>query len=178
MLEDYDILYLLHYGVYRPSPTDSRLQILKGKPGKRVWRGYSIGKRPVPYGYVESECLLTLSALGVRIKRVNDIREAAEWLGVLYRWWDKPWRKHKGLRSFDNSGDLGLMPEIDPDLLIRAKVAAAFPGIQFERAMAIAKYFKSVEDMILANEEDWLEIRGIGKTIAKAARRAIVKRGR
>lgn len=168
MVDEYDVTWVLHYGKYQSSPRDGSLQILRGKR----WRNHRIGDRPVPYGYIEA-LLLTLTAAGVHVKRVIDIREAAEWIGVLYRWWSKPWSKHRGLRTFDNSRDLGLMPGMDAGLMMRARVAAQLPGVGFERALSAARHFTSIQDMINAGPDEWEGIPGIGRVIAKAVREAV-----
>ena len=170
MLEEFDISWLLHYGRYRPSSVTGGLQVL-GK--NNAWRNYSIGSRPVPYGYVES-MLLTLSALGIKIKRVSTEAEAARWIGVLSRWWQKDWKEHKGMRAFDKSRDLGLLPHMNQGEALRAKVAAQLPGIGFERALLVAKHFHSVSDMVQASVAEWENVEGIGKVIAKAVRRALL----
>jgi hypothetical protein len=166
MLEAYDVSWLLIHGTYRPG-LDGRLQMLRGKG----WKSISLGKRAVPYGYLEG-LLFDLAALGVRVKQVRDLAEAAFWLGVLHRWWSKPWHKHKGLRTFDQSRNISLMPGVDPETLLRARVAAQLPGVGFERALSVARHFPSIVDMINADASEWEQVPGIGKVIARAVWRA------
>jgi ERCC4-type nuclease len=195
MLAAYDINWLLYYGQYRAG-TGGALEIpgrgrstrvgkRKGKGAgagkplrttsstpRTTWRTLKLGKRPVPYGYLEG-FLFDLAAMGVCVKHTRDVREAAVWLGCLERWWSKPWGKHKGMRTLDNSQGLSLMPGIDDDERLRAKVAAALPGIGFERAVAAAKYFGSVSALVNAGEREWAQVPGVGKVIAKAVTRAV-----
>jgi ERCC4-type nuclease len=167
MLATYDINWLLYFGSYRPGK-DGRLEIRAGDK----WKALKLGDRPVPYGYMEA-LLLDLAALGVHVHRVHDIREAAQWLGVLYRWWSKAWSKHHGMRTLDNSRDLSLMPGMDADTLQRAKVAAQLPAVGFERALAAAQHFSSVSAMINASPDEWAQVPGIGKVVARAVVEAI-----
>lgn len=167
MLDDYDVVYLLYYGVYRPSVRGEDLQIRKGKR----WVGYRIGKRTVPYGYVE-QMLMTLSALGVRIKHVHDTREAAKWLGELHRWWSKKWEEHRGLKVFDNSRQPSMMPGVDRETMVKAMVASQLPGVGYKRAMAAARYFASIREMVNAGAEEWEKVEGVGKVVGKAVEEA------
>ena len=169
MLRDYDVSWLLHYGRYRVCPVTGALQILRKN---NSWVSHKIGERAVPYGYLE-KWLLTANALGIHIKRVITEAEAAAWIGCLDRWWSKPWEKHRGMHSFDNSGDLGLLPTMDPATKLRAKVAAQLPGVGFKRAIDVAKHFGSVSAMIGASIKDWEEIPGVGRVIARAAWEAV-----
>ncbi len=168
MLKTYDVSWLLQYGTYRPSPTDGSLQIRK----KGKWTSFAIGSKYVPYGYIEA-LFFDLAALGVKVKHVSDMAEAAAWLGVLYRWWQKPWKAHKGMRTFDRSRDVTLMPSMDQDVYLRAKIAAQLPGVGFERAVAVANHFTSVVHMVTADEGEWAKVPGIGKVVARSAVRAM-----
>ena len=169
MLEEYDVSWLLHYGRYRPCSVTGNLQVL-GK--NNAWKNYKLGSRLVPYGYIES-MLNTIVGLGIKVKRVATYYEAAQWIGILYRWWQKDWKKHKGMRAFDNSRNLGLLPHMNQGQALRAKVAAQLPGVGFERALAAAKHFTSVEQMILADPSEWAAIPGIGKVVASAVKNAV-----
>jgi ERCC4-type nuclease len=168
MLEDYDVSWLLYYGLYRPGLKDGALQLRRG----RAWKSYKLGKRAVPYGYVES-FLLTLTSAGLHVKHVADAREAAAWLGVLHRWWSKSWSQHRGLRTFDQSRDVSLMPGMDSHTHLRARVAAQLPGVGFERAVAAANHFGSVRELINAGPADWEGVPGIGKVIARVVKEAV-----
>jgi ERCC4-type nuclease len=162
LLATYDVAWLLYFGSYRPG-RDGRLEVRRGK----MWREFRLGTRPVPYGYVES-FLLDCSAIGVRVRYAYDAREACAWLGVLHRWWSKPWSQHKGMRTLDNSRELSLMPNMDGPTHLRAKVAAQLPGVGFERALAAAEHFSSVCEMVCADAAEWARVPGIGKVVAKA----------
>lgn len=173
MAENYAVSWLLYYGVYRPSPVDGTLQIFRGK--QRGWVTYRIGSRAVPYGYVES-FLLTLTAVGVNVKRVQHmmkedaLAECAEWIGVLARWWSKPWAKHRGMHAFDFSGAMAMgMPGIDEHTKMLARFAMQLSGVGYDRALNVARHFSSIAEMVGADEKEWARIDGIGKVIAGSA---------
>lgn len=167
MLDTYQVCWLLYFGEYRPG---DRGQLLLRKGAG--WRTMRLGKRDVPYGYVEG-FLLDLAAVGFRIKHCHDQASAAVWLGVLHRWWSRPWLAHKAMRTLDHSREISLMPGMTPDQHLRAKVAAALPGVGFERAIAAARHFTTVSDMINATSDEWAHVPGIGKVIARAVATAV-----
>ena len=167
MLKTYDVVWMLSYGKYIAG-RDGALKILRGSR----WRPMQLGKRLVPYGYLES-FMIGLAAIGIHWKHTQSIQEAAQWLGVLERWWAKPWSAHKGMRTFDNSREMTLIPGGDSDMLQRARVAAQLPGVGFERALAAARYFGSVTEMVNAGAAEWVKVEGIGKVVAKAVERAV-----
>lgn len=172
MLQHFDASWLLVYGVHRPDPETGALQVLKrdhndkGEHGfKGKWLNHYLGSSPVPYGYMES-FLLTLTAAGLRVKQVSTMAEAAEWIGVLARWWSKPWDKHRSLRTFDNSSVISV-PSEDPQVVARANFAKGLPGIGYERALAAAKHFPSIQAMVNAPIQEWEKVPGIGKVLAR-----------
>lgn len=167
MLDTYQVNWLLYYGEYRPGD-DGRLMLRKGAG----WKSMKLGKRPVPYGYLES-FLCDMAAIGFNIKHTHDVRTAAVWLGALHRWWSKRWTDHKGMRTLDHSREISLMPGMTPEIHLRAKVAAQLPGVGFERAISAARHFASVVDMVTATSDEWARIPGIGKVIGKAIATAV-----
>lgn len=176
MLESYDVCWLLYYGIYRPGPRpDFKLQIFKGvdKRGKEVWENYSIGSREFPYGYLE-KFLMTLTAAGFHIKHVMSISEGVNWITCLYEWWSKPWNKHKGLNTFDNSRNIVKVPGMNSRQLAIARVANALPvRIGYQKAVSAGKHFSSIREMINASAEEWEQVPEIGKVLARSAARAV-----
>lgn len=171
MLGIYDRNYLLTYGIYKCDPKTGALIILKGN----AWQKYRIGSRYIPFGYVEG-FLVEVEELGVTCKHVQDIPTAVSWLGCLSRWWGKSWDDHKAFRKFDTSNRLGLIPEIDPHIGYKAKVAHELmpgSGMGFKRSMAAAEYFSTVGDMVNATANEWASVPGVGKVIAKTVTAAV-----
>lgn len=167
MLEQYDVSWLLYYGGHRVA-RDGMLEVFKN--GR--WQTLRLGSRPVPSGYVEA-LMLDMTTVGVHVHRTYDVAEAVQWLGVLHRWWAKPWEKHHGMHTLDKSRDVSLMPGMTRGTLQKAKVAAALPGVGFERAVAAARHFRSVREMVNADAREWCVVPGIGKVVAKAVTVAV-----
>lgn len=167
MLTTYQHSWLLVHGEYRPD-TSGQLLLRRGP----TWVRYQLGQREVPFGYVEA-MMLDIEMMGVHVRTVTTTKDAAQWIGVMARWWSKPWGKHKGLRTFDRSRDVALMPEMDTGTYIRARVASAIPGLGFEKALAAARHFPTVLAMVSAGAEEWQEIPGVGKVIAQSVVRSV-----
>jgi hypothetical protein len=170
MLESYDLSYLLYYGLYRCNPSGILETFHKSK-----WTPYTfIGNKPLPYGYLES-FLLTVQAIGINIKHVSTIDQCAQWVGCLYRWWSKPWAKHKSMRTFDKSSSMSpsLVPGLSPHTKQMIETAKSYPGLGFERALAAAQYFPSIEVMTNASVSEWENVPGVGRVVAKAVHSAI-----
>lgn len=169
MLKVYDCVWLLIFGVCRPGPSNF-LQTRKGK----LWKNYRIGKRPVPWSYLEgflltAQLTATFSRKPLFVKWVYDLREAAAWLVVLDHWLEKPWDKHRGLSVFDKSREVAPPPDADPVEVQIARQAAQLPGIDWVKGWSAARHFDSVADMLAASASEWQQIRGIGPVIASTA---------
>lgn len=172
MLKIYDVIFLLIFGVCRPGP-DNYLQVRYSKGGKTRWKKYNIGRRPVPWSYFEGFLLTaqlqaTLCKKPLFVKQVENLHEAAIWLTILDHWLDKPWNKHRGLEVFDKSRELSAPPDADPVEVQMAKTAASFPAIDWVKGWNCARHFESVEEMMEATVKGWMEVKGIGPTIAKS----------
>lgn len=171
LLATYDVSWLLGFGPYRPGP-GGVLQVSTGKGGRVHWKSFRLGSRLVPYGYLES-FLFDVQSTGCRVKHVYDAEEAAIWLRSLHRWWSKAWTAHKGLKQFDCSKDMSLLPGLSPAQDQMARVAKELPGVGFGRAVAVASHFASISEMMSADARVWATIPGIGKVIAEAVVAAI-----
>lgn len=167
LVRTYETAVLLYYGLVRPG-RDGALEIYR----RGRWQVMKLGSRLVPYGYLEA-FLWDVSMVGVHVHREDTERAAAQWLGVIHRWWSKGWHEHKGLRTLNRSREISLMPRLDPREEQRCRIAAQLPGVGYEKAEKAAKHFASVRDMINADAAEWCEVKGIGKVIAKAVVEAV-----
>ena len=166
MIEQYDVSWLLHYGLYRCG-NDGALELYRGGG----WQPWVVGSRAVPYGYIE-HLLMTLQALDIRIKRVADVKEAAQWIGSLARWFAKPWHEHRGMRTFDKSRSSALLLTLDVETRMRAEMFACLPGIGFERGVELAKHF-TLRRLMNASDAELAKVPGIGKVLASVIRQAL-----
>jgi ERCC4-type nuclease len=99
----------------------------------------------------------------VHVRRSFDRAESAAIIRGLHHWFtDKTFEEHRSGCAFDYSGE----PVLHRPTLLR-RIAAQLKGIGWKRSQAVERHFSSVPDMILAPEEEWRRIPGVGKTIAK-----------
>lgn len=172
MLKSYDHSWLLVHGACRIGSDNSLEVRSKGA----TWRKFHIGKRPVPWSYLEGFLLTATMLSPLRVKWCHNFDEAATWLAVFDHWLEKPWDKHRGLSVFDMSGGTTALPGSDPVTTQMAKTAASLPSIGWERAWASAKHFNSLNEMFNATADDWKKIDGIGPVIAKSVHTVIKRR--
>lgn len=203
MINDYDSghRWILSYGRYRPSPSDGMIQTYKeGHSTRRAgWYTFKIktkdksGKlieKTVPYGFLEAFKCCSAKEHGFDFVRVEDVVEAAQWIGVLYRTWTRPYHTHKSMQVFDKSQDVRskLRKELteervksgqcqfhvqgkinynnndsDKRLMDRAAVFNEFPSIGYERAVAAAKHFPSIRAGVNAGVDEWSEVEVVTK---------------
>lgn len=188
----YNEVWLLYYGLYRCGDS-GYLEYPRYRNGSLSWTPYTFGSgdsKPVPFSYL-THLLMSLSHVGIKFDHVGskvaprDCKpEVAAWVLSLYTWWQKPYSSHGLLRSFNNASSTLTLSrpmslDIDSDTLFMAKLVAPFPGIKFERAMAIAESFESPLAMFNAGIDEWAEVKiptkgktgrvvRLGKTMAQA----------
>jgi ERCC4-type nuclease len=177
MIKSYDVCWLLYYGEYKAAQFNN----LYVRVGRRFER------YPRPFSYLES-LLMGLQDIGVRVSHAYDKESAVAWIAACYKRYRKPWESHKSFRVLNvdqkitksSSGSLVgdlIAAGIDADCLQRMKTAASLPNVRYERSLAIARRFKSIRAMMVADEEEWGEIDGIGKVIARNVVRVIRRKG-
>lgn len=164
LAEGYDQCWVLVYGLSRASRT-GMLEV----PWGSGWRVFTVGNgREVPYGYLHG-LLVEIAAMGAHTRLVRNIEEAAQWIGVLYRWWAKAWGEHDLTRRFDKSRRFPVQPGDAADLIKACEFIAQCPGIGYEKARSVVEHFGSVYRAVNAGVDEWVKVPGIGKTLAKAA---------
>lgn len=160
-------------GIPFQGPFESKSQALESYQLKsRKWTTYDfIGKEPMKWGYLQSQ-LASIQACNIQVVHFNLIQDCAQWIACLYRWWSKPFDKHRSFQQFDRSTDLAkpaIMPGVDPVIRSIMEFADRIPGIDYKRSYLVAQHFGSVRRMVNAELGEWLAIPGIGKVIAKTA---------
>lgn len=161
LLEQYQHVWLAVEGVYRRSRGNNVVEIPRGSS----WSPLYLGKRPVFWSQLEN-FLTSLEVLaGVHVRRTRTPRETAEFIHLLYEWWQKP--DHKALKVIHRQAPRTELRRLDETTKQIRDLANTLPGIGYDRAMAIAKKLKSPSDLFLMTERDWREIDGVGKTLAK-----------
>ena len=155
---NFDFVYLIVEGVWRPERGTGILQIPCGKG----WQAAQQGSRRFMvrdiYNFINTLQIIC----GVHVVTTYNDLETVKWLESCYSWWQKKWEAHKSHLQFRDSDHAHL---VRPSLV--ARIANQFPGIGLDRARHLAEKFKSPIELVLATKEELEKVEGIGKTLAK-----------
>lgn len=161
MLLNYDRRYLLIEGRIR---CDRNTGIMQKQSGDR-WRDIDRGGRGYTYTELEHWYTTIEEQTQTLVKQTFDEYESARWLKMKHSWWtNKGWDDHAAMKQFHVPPPPTALFE-NPTLLRR--VAKELPSIGWEKSLVVAKRFQSVREMVNANEQTWMELDGIGRTIAR-----------
>ena len=109
--------------------------------------------------------MLSLTMEGFHVVRTRDLAETRDWLQALDRWLAKP--SHKGLHGRPKARGAFGAPSLTEQ---QAYVLQGLPGLGFDRAVAIVKYYGGLP-IQLKPGVDLTEVDGIGKGTAERVRR-------
>lgn len=159
LAKTYKRSYLIIEGIWRPMP-NGLVATRRGRLWVTSWFRRNHGLRfDEMHGF-----LLTLEErAGVSWRRSTGALETLHLIKSIYRWWsDKPVEKHRSHLAFHR--------EPDPHLLSKPSLtrlwAKELPGVGWDRAKQIEKFFPSAQALALADISTWKEVPGIGKTLA------------
>jgi ERCC4-type nuclease len=160
LINEYRHAWLLIEGQYR-SGAEGLLETRQGA----VWAPHALGRSPWTYREVEAFLTTLEVRAGVHVRRAWNRGETAALVAMLYQWWTaKGYDEHRAHQAmYSPAMDAGLLYK--PSLARR--VAAELPGIGIGKSGAVADRFKTVRRLVGASEEEWQEVPGIGKTLAK-----------
>ena len=167
LLNLYNYSYLIVEGQYRAGPGGILQQLVHGR-----WMDAGFGQRK--YSYREVESYLTTMELkgGLYIRRTLDQQDTAWSIRALYDWWTKKdWGDHRAHLAFDIVTEVRTAMLVKPGVVRR--IAKELPGVGWEKSQAIAAEFKTVIEMVEAEEKRWASIPGIGKVMAKRIRKEL-----
>jgi len=160
MLNAFDQVYLVVEGVWREGPEGT----LEQRSG-RDWRPTRGGGKAWTYngfiGYLQTMSVI----LGIHVLTTRSIRETAQVIVALHKWWSRPWADHHSFQALNTVQPLGggIIPVRPPLLRL---MAAQIDGVGWKRSLAVAGYFKTIKAMAEAGEGEWLKVPGIGKGLA------------
>lgn len=114
---------------------------------------------------------LTISCFnyGCMLWRTSSREETAMFLAAQYEMWQKEYKQHKSIRTF-NAAEQSKRPlMMPPDRKLRTKIANCFEDVGYERARAIAQAFDNPVEMVtaMANGMNGKKIEGVGKMLVK-----------
>ncbi len=162
LLSNYHHVYLLIEGIWRANPNNGILEKMAGS----AWRAPDVGKRRWMYRDVANYCNSLAVQCGIVLWQTANKRQSGQWVTGLYHWWQKEYIKHHALEQFR------IIPPVaqyrKPGLVHR--VAKELKGVGWERGRDIVRRFKTVEELVLASEEELMEVEGIGRKLAMSMR--------
>ena len=68
--------------------------------------------------------------------------------------------------KFDNSRRVSLLPGMSHEMRDVASMVSKLPGLGVNKAIAVTRHFRSPSRILSATIKEWMEVPGIGKTIA------------
>jgi ERCC4-type nuclease len=156
----YQKVFLLVEGEYAISPEgdftvkrwENRRPIWVRPPG-RAWT----------WSAVEGWLMSMRMQGGVHVVNTNSLSHSAVWIQSLASWATVGWDQHHSTKVFHEKA----RPFSYAKVTAESQFAASLPGIGWEKAQRAAEKFETIEEMVLADPEEWMEIDGIGKGTAE-----------
>lgn len=166
--QSYEVVILLVEGDTRPNPQDGTLEV---RHPRGFWYDGKVGERRFQYRELDHWLMTMQFKAGVKVIRTSDLDGSVQSVIDLYTWWvDKSWADHRSHLSLtDAFRDDAVL--IKPNLVRR--MAKELPSIGWDRSKTVAKRFRSVFDMVMADERDWGELPGIGPKTASSVVKAL-----
>jgi ERCC4-type nuclease len=161
--QNYDWVYLLVEGIWKPEQKTGILQKMVGKKWVDASPKAERGKR-----YMAREIynfLNTLSIIcGVRVITTDNQWESAKWLDATCGWWQKKWGAHTSHLQFHEPPVYAQL--VKPNVVTR--VASQLQGVGWDKARKIGERFKRVDLLVHSSVSELAEIDGIGKKTAES----------
>lgn len=161
LTENYDLVYLLVEGVWRPDRNTGILQRISNG-GK--WVAAAQGSRRFMARDVYNFINTIQVMCGVVTVCTSNQWETAKWLDSIYGWWQKKWDKHKSHLQWQKPVVHAHLSK--PNLV--TKVASQFDGIGWDKARSIGFQFDLLEDFLGATEKELCEVPGVGPKLARS----------
>lgn len=155
MLANYTDCWLIVEGIWRESPSDGVLEVLQG----RDWR-------PITWSRISAASVIRFLVsvrleLGFQVVETQSQKATAKYLSHLLAWYDKD--KHDSVRRKHQPPTTSMW---GGKLRQAEKTAQSLPDIGDKMSAVVADHFGTVEAMVAATREDWLQVKGVGKVMA------------
>jgi ERCC4-type nuclease len=165
LLDHYEFSYILIEGLIKTDTSTGHL--LAWGYGNRQTNGWEVvkqGKEPFMAARLWNALESVTWNTAIRVLHVADERQTVEEVLRLYRYFnDKEWGQHHAHVAIHRpEGAVG----IGKASTVR-RVAHTLRGVGWEKSAVVDGRFKSVEDMVNAEPEDWGKLEGFGKVLSK-----------
>jgi ERCC4-type nuclease len=157
MKAQYDVVYLVIEGIYRPCPQSGILQYLKlfqneSKDNVQCgkWVDASHGKQRLLYSSFVSWVNTLAVQGGMLVKTTSSMEVTAALVIALYNWWQKS--DHRSFRQMDETTESAVLSR--PSMLRR--MVALLPRVGWSRSAILAQRFTTVAGIVAAPPEAFL----------------------
>lgn len=161
-LQGYDRAWLVTEGLWREGDAGHVELYDRG-----AWSPLMQGRNFVMMGDLLSRLMTLIIRGGFHYWHCNNRRELVMFLAVIYHWWtSKALDEHRSHQAIYTPLP-DRVPMIEPSIF--RKMICQLPGIGWDKSIAVEDHFKTPYAMIAATPAEWLQIPGIGKTLALKA---------
>lgn len=161
LLREYDYVYLVVEGVWRPDRHNGMLHHINRKG---QWRAVAQGSRR----FMARDIYRYLNTLavqcGVMVVQTGSMWDTAKWIDSVYGWWQRSWDKHKSHQQWHR-------PTVQASLSkpnLSTRIASQFEGIGWEKARALGKEFPLPQMLLDATIGELQGVEGIGPKLAES----------
>ena len=182
LMQTYQQYWLLIEGMVRCGQGNGSEGVLQVFCWPDRWRDYQQGSRYIMWREYQHWLMSLQQMAGVKVAYTSSLKESAAWVGALYSWWSKEWREHKSVQTIYT----GIMPNeaeggafsrvIQSSTSLSRLWALSLPGIGHEKSKQIELAFPTGYELANADEDRWMLLDGIGKTLSKKIVSAIRSR--
>ena len=157
----FDVLCLVIEGRYRCSPLDGLLEIPGWDRDRNRW-GWVPVTPAISFSRLDQYLTEIDYLAGVIVKYTESVRGTVDVIKSLWSNFQTPPGDHQSLKAIYKQPHPTVLLQ-KPSLVRR--IASELKGVGWDKSIAVADHFKTVSDMINADEDEWRQIPGIGKKI-------------
>jgi len=173
LLESYHRVYLIIEGMWIGDRVGDELEVrTHGKQWKTLNRGRRRFRASDIWTYLTTLEIMT----GVCMRTTYDMVQTCQMIEYLAKWWGKEWSAHRGHLQMHKPPPPQASLQLKKPSLVR-RIAAELPHVGLERSLAVEAKFRTIEDLVIATEEEWREVEGIGNVSAREIYRHIHQGG-
>ena len=156
MKSQYDVVYLVIEGLWRPDPQSGIMQYYVGELGKwGSWKDVTSGQKRLLYSAFESY-LSTISIQGgVLVRNTLSMEVTVSLVLAMYNWWQKS--SHHSFHVMHDPAEAAVLSR--PTVMRR--MVKGRPHVGWEKSALLAKKFTNMEEMVAASPDDFV-MEGIG----------------
>jgi ERCC4-type nuclease len=158
-------LWLILQGEYR----EGRDGLIEKARGRDKWKTWQRASTSFPWESLTGTLLTLMTRAKMEVLHTRSDKETARMIGLLYRWWGKPWDRHHSHMGVVE--DFPAMWGADPFLRRRPtpleEFASLLPKIGLKRSEFVARKFGTVDRAVRAPMSEWVTIPGVGTKVAK-----------